>query len=163
MTHSYDTVGGRSSRRCKLWSTLKLDLGNWRLLSCLPFHSQKLPQTYSLEIMIRRWDQLDDTHDWTQLRSQYKLWFGGQLLRSYFMPKTEVSSFLIYKFPCLLSLPPTNLEWPASFFGLPLASPYGDQFQIMPLKLPRLQTNKCYLRWRILGVFGAKDYWCEFY
>ena len=35
---------------------------------------------------------------------------------------------LVSKFPCILKLPPTNLEWSASFFGLSLPSMYGGQF-----------------------------------
>lgn len=45
------------------------------------------------------------------------------------------------KFPCLLNLPPANLDWSASFFGLSLSSVYWSQFQIAPRKLLRLQTN----------------------
>lgn len=34
------------------------------------------------------------------------------------------------------------LEWSVSFFTLPLLSMYGDQFQISPEELARLQSNK---------------------
>lgn len=41
-----------------------------------------------------------------------------------------------------LQLLPTNLEQPASFFGLSLPSEFKDQFQILPGNLPGgLQTN----------------------
>lgn len=46
---------------------------------------------------------------------------------------------LVCKFYCLLKLPPTNLEWPASFFSFSLSSVYGIQVQILPF--PRLQTK----------------------
>ena len=45
---------------------------------------------------------------------------------------------LVCKFRCLLNLPPTNLEWSASFFHLSLPSVFGGQFQISPRKLLRL-------------------------
>ena len=34
------------------------------------------------------------------------------------------------KTPCLLTAPPANLEWPATFFGLSFPSLYGSQFLI---------------------------------
>ena len=49
------------------------------------------------------------------------------------LPKTS----LLSKFPCLLSPPPTDLEWFASFLDLSLLSVYGSQFLIIPRKLPR--------------------------
>ena len=54
------------------------------------------------------------------------------------VPKTN----LIWKFPCLLNLLPTNLEWLASFFHLSLPSVYGGQFQISPSNLLRIWTNR---------------------
>ena len=54
------------------------------------------------------------------------------------LPKTKN---LLCKFPCLLNLPPANLDWSVSFFGLSLSSVYWSQFQIAPRKLLRLQTN----------------------
>lgn len=36
-----------------------------------------------------------------------------------------------YKYPCLLKLPPTNLEGSACFFGLSLSLMYGGWFQIL--------------------------------
>lgn len=62
---------------------------------------------------------LDGICDWAQLRPLYKLkilagGYGDLILQ---LPK---ASFLS-KFPCLLSLPHTNLKWFASFFGLSLS------------------------------------------
>ena len=50
---------------------------------------------------------------------------------------------LVSKFPCLLNLPPTNLEQSASFCGLSLPSVYRGQFQNLlrdPLKLQTKNT-----------------------
>lgn len=68
----------------------------------------------------------------------FKILVGG-LRHLYFLqlPKTS----LLCKFPCLLKLPPTNLEWSGSFFILSLISTYRGQFQISPGKLRRFQTN----------------------
>lgn len=51
-------------------------------------------------------------------------------------------AILMHKFPCLLKLPSASLEWPASFFCLPLPSMYGRQFWISPREVQRLQTNR---------------------
>lgn len=49
---------------------------------------------------------------------------------------------LLSKFPCFLHLPPTNLEWSVSLFGLSLPKVYGGGVQITPGKFPkRLQAN----------------------
>ena len=59
-----------------------------------------------------------------QLRPPYKplrFWQAGAYsFSSCGHPRTS----LICKFPCLLNLPPTNLEWSASFFGLSLPYAY---------------------------------------
>ena len=44
------------------------------------------------------------------------------------MPKTS----LVGKFPSLINLPPTKLEWPASFCSLSLPSAYAVPFWISP-------------------------------
>ena len=67
--------------------------------------------------------------DWTHLRILYNLLrYGGQVqnLLILQLPMTN----LLSKFPCILNLPSTNLEWPAFFFCLTLPSVYGAQFQI---------------------------------
>lgn len=51
-------------------------------------------------------------------------------------PKTS----LMGTFPCLVNLPPTNLECSAFFFGF-LLSVCGNQFQISPENLLRLPTS----------------------
>lgn len=53
-----------------------------------------------------------------------KLLAGGCRDLLVLLPKTS----LICKLPGLSTLPPTNLEWPASFFGLALPFLYGGQF-----------------------------------
>lgn len=45
------------------------------------------------------------------------------------------------KFPCLLNLPSTSLEWSASFLSLSLPFAYRGQFHIIPQKHLRLQMN----------------------
>ena len=47
---------------------------------------------------------------------------------------------LMSKFPCLVNLPPTNLECSAFFFGS-LFSMCGNKFQISPGNLLRFQTS----------------------
>ena len=70
---------------------------------------------------------------------------GGYVRRStcLVLPKTS----LICKFPCLLNLPPTNLEGAASFLGLSLPSMYGGYFQILPRKFPRFWRNNVWECW----------------
>lgn len=61
--------------------------------------------------------------NWTLLRSLYKLsrfWQVGTEINSSYSCSRQASC----KFLCLLNLPPTNLGWPASFFGLSLPSVY---------------------------------------
>lgn len=53
------------------------------------------------------------------------------------LPKTS----LVCTFPCLLSLPPTNLECSASFLSHSVPSMYRVWFWISPRKLPSLQIN----------------------
>ena len=55
------------------------------------------------------------------------------------LPKTSI----ICKSPCFFNLPPSNLRWFTSFFGLSLPSVYRGQFQILPGKLPKFQANNC--------------------
>lgn len=45
------------------------------------------------------------------------------------------------KFPCLLKLPRSNVEWPASFLQLSLPSLYWNQSQFIPRKLLSLRIN----------------------
>lgn len=47
----------------------------------------------------------------------------------------------VYKFPWLLKLPPTNLEWSAFFFCLSLSSMYETEFWISPRELQMLEIN----------------------
>lgn len=51
--------------------------------------------------------------------------------------QTSLVSKLLY----LLKLPPTNVEWSASFFHISLSSEYGNEFQISPRELSRLRAN----------------------
>lgn len=46
--------------------------------------------------------------------------------------------------PCLLNLPPANLEWPSSSLSLSLSSTYGGQLHIIPGNHPSLQTSKTF-------------------
>lgn len=52
------------------------------------------------------------------------------------VPRTS----LLGKFPRLLYLPPTHLEWSSSFLGLPLPPLCGIQFQISPGNLRANRT-----------------------
>lgn len=52
----------------------------------------------------------------------------------------------IHTFPCVLKLPPTNLEWSASFFRPSLPSVYKGQFQILP-EVINQQIDKGVIYW----------------
>ena len=82
--------------------------------------------------------------DWTLWRPLWKLKdSGGQVRRSTPPAATQDKPTLKYKFSCLLSLPPTNLESSGPFFSL-LPSVYRGEFQISLGKLPWLWT-KCFI------------------
>lgn len=152
----------------KMWPPVDLWTGSWQSevphpLPC-PWNvasaffpcSPRLPQGHSLEILMWCWDRLDGICEPIQLRVLYKLLsFGRQVQRStVFVP---LKTSLVYKFPCLLNLPPTNLEWTASFLSLSLPSLYGGQFQMTPRILPQsLWTNK-----EVLDQLSSslKPYW----
>lgn len=56
----------------------------------------------------------------------------------------QTKASLICKVPCLLNLPPINLEWPTSFFGYFLYSP--DRLDSdFTQEVWSLQTNTYYL------------------
>lgn len=61
------------------------------------------------------------------------------------------------QFSCLLNLPPSNLEWPASFFGLSLPSGYGASFKLHPTRkfLRLLLTVSMKLRYKEQKQFHA--------
>ena len=112
----------------------------WNVCSAHHSHSGSHFQGHSLEGAMCYWDGLDRVHDWTQLSplSKLKILVGRcKELLVLRLPKTT----FVGKFLCLLNMPPTNLEWSASFFGLFLPSSYGGQFQISPGKLPTVPTN----------------------
>ena len=100
-------------------------------------------QGHSLE-RIRCWDHLDWICDWAQIRYLYKLkilvgrWGDLLILQP---PKTSLCTSSL-----LISLPPSSLEYWASFFCLSLLSFSGVQFQISPGKLLRFQTNRRILK-----------------
>lgn len=102
----------------------------WNVGSACLHCSHRLSPRYlpghSLEIVKWCWDHLERLHDWTQLRLIYKLiWqVSAEIYSSWRSPKT--SSYVCSL--CLLNLPPTNLEQPASFFSLFLPFADGGHF-----------------------------------
>lgn len=87
-------------------------------------------------------DHLGGRHDWTQLRPLLRVntsYSCGWVQRSpYLGGLSYVSSLLIwwhklcmlpYVSGNLLNLPPTHLEWSASFLDFPLPSEYGTSLQ----------------------------------
>ena len=78
------------------------------------------------------WDPLDNICALTQLKLLYKTFKILVDKCRYLLVLGHLKASFVYKFPCLLNLPPTNLEWP---------SMYGCQFQISPEKFLRLRTN----------------------
>lgn len=86
---------------------------------CCPWFPQQEPFSgiKPFERAMSCWDHLDWIHDWTQGRSPYKLltfwWWVG---RSIHLAVTKTS--LIYEYPCLFNLPPTNLECSAFLLSL---------------------------------------------
>lgn len=96
---------------------------------------------------------LDRICDWAELRPLHKLFrFGGQVCRSTCpAPKT---SFL-NKFPCLLNLPPTNLEGPPSVFHLSLPSLHGPVSDYK-WKATKELANQQYT----VYVFDEHAQWC---
>ena len=48
----------------------------------------------------------------------------------------------LHKFPCLLNLPPTKLEWSFSFYGLAVPSVYGNQFMDQQVDLTEVHSPK---------------------
>lgn len=83
---------------------------------------------------------------WAHLGPLYRLLrFGGQVQQSIHLTAAPKQALYI-SFLCLLKLPPTNLEWPVSFFSLSLPSVYGSWFQITPGKLQKeLWTKRYYI------------------
>lgn len=119
---------------------------------CPQFPQWELFQGCSLKRVRCRHNHMDGIGDWTQLRSLYELlrfwWAGASVdIYSFVVPRTS----LVYEFSRLLKLPPTNLEWPASFFSFSLllssvspcfsylganlwTSTSWNQFTLLPLK-----------------------------
>ena len=100
----------------------------WNLHYAHCSHSGSHFQRCRLEKITCCWDDLDGKHDRTRLRPLDKLkilegWCRNLLIL--WLPKIN----LVFEFPCLLDLPPTSLEWSASYFSLSQPSVYGDQFQ----------------------------------
>lgn len=108
---------------------------------CPLFPPWELFQGCGLERVRRRWDHLDCVRNNPVKVSTYKLVkiLVGQYGDLFILqpPKAD----LIYRFPCWLKLPPTNLKWSASFFSLSLPFVHGVHFQISPRELPRSHTN----------------------
>lgn len=102
----------------------------WNVFSAHRSHSGSHLQGHSLERVRCHWDHLGGICEWTQSRPLY------ELLR-FWLPETR----LVSEFPCLLELPPTDLEQSAFFFLLPLPFVYRGQFQISAGKLQSVKTN----------------------
>ena len=97
-----------------------------------PFPQWELFQGHSLERAVCCWAHLGGILDWTQLRPLYNfLRFAGWVCRCTRLAASPDTS-LLSKFPCLLNLTPTNLEWPASFFGHSLPSSMGNSLRLHP-------------------------------
>lgn len=73
------------------------------------------PQPKPFERTMCCWDYLDSIPDWTLLKPHYRLLRLWQMGRSTHLQPPKTS--LVCTFPCLLNLPPINLEWLASFFS----------------------------------------------
>ena len=58
------------------------------------------------------WGQFDRVHYWTQLRALYKLlrfwWAWAEIYLSF-----SLQDKTLMEIPCMLNLPPTNLDWPS--------------------------------------------------
>lgn len=104
----------------------------WNVPSAHNSHSGSPFQEHSLEKVRCCWDHLDDICDWTHLRSLCKL------LRSVYLVALKTS--LICKFPCLLKLPPANLECFA-FFRFSLSSVCRGPVSDFTWELLKLWTN----------------------
>ena len=87
------------------------------------------------------WDHLDGIYDWKPLYELLKILACGYSDQLVLCPPM---TRLVCDFPSLLTLPPTDLEWSASFFCLSSPSMYVGQFWISPPReLLRLWTDNC--------------------
>ena len=99
------------------WLTLRLDLGNQRLLTPTPILGRFFPTP------LPKLQLLQGLNPIKVSVSTFKILVGrcGDLLTL-----QNAKTSLVCKFPCLFNLPHTNLEWPASSFSLSLPSMYMD-------------------------------------
>ena len=137
----------------KMWLPMdcKLDPGNWRL----PTSPLSLESVFYLPSLLQ--EVTPRIQPWDRKCGFETIWIGYMTELSYvptsifnilvgrcghhLVLQLPVTS-LVSKFPCLLNLPPTNLEWSTSCLGLSLPSKYRGRFQITLRKLlKRLQAN----------------------
>lgn len=105
------------------------------------FHGGSCLQEHRLERAICCWDDLNSMCDWTQLRLLHillRFWLGR--CEDPLIVQQHRTS-LICKFPCLINLLLTNLDWAASFLILSLPPLRRGQFQISFEELPSFWTN----------------------
>lgn len=91
-----------------------------------PFQGQNLAKVKCY------WDHLDGIRDWILLKPHTLLSFRRTGWKSYYSSCGARDK--PGKFPCLLKLSPTGLEWSAFFFCVFLISMYGDQFVYQQLR-----------------------------
>lgn len=133
-----------------MWLLLifSLDLGNWRLCTPSPALGCILPTVATVEAVARMQPSESNVSlrpsgldMWlTPFRPLCKLlrfwWAGAELYLSHSW------SSLVYKFPCVLKLPPANPEWSAFSFHRSLPSVYRGQFQVSPGEAPSLRPTE---------------------
>ena len=97
-------------------------------LMCCPPFPQLEPfsrmQPWKSKVVLRPYGQCTWLNSVKPLYKRYDS--GGQVWRSTCLAAAQHKPHV--KLPCLLHLPPTNLEWPAFFFSLSFPCVYGVQF-----------------------------------
>ena len=102
----------------------------WNILSAHYSHSGRSFQGCSCERAMCCWDHLN------RGEASYKLFFLVGEHRDPFILWPPKASFEC-QFFCMLILPPTNMRWPASFYGLFLSSVNSFRFHAEAPKLPK--------------------------
>ena len=136
----------------------------WNVCSAHHSHANSCSKdAASREQCVCCWDHLDCIHCWTPLRPLHKLsrfWWvmgGCRDLLIFLSPKIS----LICKFPSSLKLPPTSLEWSASFFCLSLPSAYGGPVSNFTLGTPKVSNQHIFIY--LISSLDLKEKWPDNY